>query len=96
MHQNRSLAGAADAIERTKNAGTDVADEAEKAVGNVANRARRAFDDSKDAAQQVAGEAYDQVGDMFRSSEDFIRRRPVESLAVAAVFAFFAGYLLRR
>jgi hypothetical protein len=33
---------------------------------------------------------------MFRSSEDFIRRRPVESLAMAAVFAFVAGYLLRR
>jgi ElaB/YqjD/DUF883 family membrane-anchored ribosome-binding protein len=90
------LAGAADAIERTKNAGTDAVDEADKILGNVANRAKRAFDDSKDAAQHVASEAYDHVGDMFRSSEDFIRRRPVESLAVAAVFAFFAGYLLRR
>ena len=96
MHQNRSLAGAADAVERTKNAGTDVADEAEKVLGSVANRAKRAFEDSKDAAQQVAGEAYDHVGDAFRSGEAFVRRRPVESLAVAAAFAFVVGYLLRR
>jgi ElaB/YqjD/DUF883 family membrane-anchored ribosome-binding protein len=94
--QNRHLAGAADAIERTKNTGTELFDEAEHAAGKVAKQARRALDDTADSAQEFASDMYDNVSDVLRSGEDFVRRRPVESLAMAAAVAFFAGYLLRR
>jgi ElaB/YqjD/DUF883 family membrane-anchored ribosome-binding protein len=96
MHQNRNLAGAAEAIERTKSAGSEVADEMQNAAGNVADRAMRAYADTRDTAQEIAGEAYDQVGEAFRSGEAYVRRHPVESLAVTALLAFAAGFLFRR
>ncbi|MEX2127432.1 MAG: hypothetical protein WD871_04225 [Xanthobacteraceae bacterium] len=96
MQQNRSMAGAAEAVERSKKAGTEISDEVQNAAGNVADRAKRAYEDTTDAMQQVAGEAYDQVGEAFRSGEAYIRRHPVESLAVAAALAFAAGWMFRR
>jgi ElaB/YqjD/DUF883 family membrane-anchored ribosome-binding protein len=96
MQQNRSLAGAADAIERTKSAGSEVADEMQNAAGNVADRAKRAYEETRETAGEIAGEAYDQVGEAFRSGEDFVRRHPLESLAMAAAVAFVAGWMFRR
>jgi ElaB/YqjD/DUF883 family membrane-anchored ribosome-binding protein len=96
MQQNRSLSGAAEMVERTKNAGADAADEMQHAAGKAADRAMRAYEDTTDAMQQAAGEAYDQVGEAFRSGEDFVRRHPLESLAMAAAVAFVAGWMFRR
>jgi ElaB/YqjD/DUF883 family membrane-anchored ribosome-binding protein len=96
MRQNPSLAGAADAIERSKNTGSDLAEQAQDAFGGAADRARRALSDTRETAQMVASEAYDQVGEAYRTGEDYVRRWPFESLALVAIAAFAAGYFFRR
>jgi ElaB/YqjD/DUF883 family membrane-anchored ribosome-binding protein len=92
MQQNRSLAGAGEAIERTKSAGTDAVHELENAAGKVADRAKRAYDETKD----MASDAYEQAGEAYRTGEYYVRRHPLESLLVVGTLAFAAGMLLRR
>jgi ElaB/YqjD/DUF883 family membrane-anchored ribosome-binding protein len=96
MAQNPSLAGAADAIERSKNAGSDLADQAGSAMSNVADRARGALESTRDAAQSVASEAYDQMSDAYRAGGYYARRYPLETIAATALLAFALGYLFRR
>lgn len=96
MAQNRSITGTAEAVERTKNAGGEMTEEMRNRATEVAERAQRAYEDTSEMAYEFADETYDRVGEMFRSGEEFVRRRPVSSLAVAAAVAFVAGYLMRR
>jgi ElaB/YqjD/DUF883 family membrane-anchored ribosome-binding protein len=96
MQQNRSLAGAADAIERSKNAGSELADEAKGMVSNAADRAKQALESTSETAQAVASEASDYVGEAYRTGGYYARRYPLESLAAVAVIAFALGCFVRR
>jgi hypothetical protein len=96
MQQNRSLAGAADAIERSKNAGSELVQEAEGALSNAADRAKQAMESTREAAQSVASEASEYVSDAYRTGGYYARRYPLESLAAVAVIAFALGCFVRR
>ena len=52
MQQNRSLAGAADAIERSKNAGSDLTDEAKGMLDSATDTAKQAVETTRDAARR--------------------------------------------
>jgi ElaB/YqjD/DUF883 family membrane-anchored ribosome-binding protein len=92
MQQSRSLSGAAEAIERSKNAGSEAVHDLQDAAGKVADRAKRAYDETR----EIAGEAYDQAGEAYRTGSYYVRRHPLESLLVVGTLAFAAGLLLRR
>jgi ElaB/YqjD/DUF883 family membrane-anchored ribosome-binding protein len=96
MAHNPSLTGAADAIERSKNAGSEFADQAQSKMSNVTERAKDAFDSTREAAQSVASEAYDQMSEAYRAGGYYARRYPLETIAATALLAFALGYLFRR
>ena len=96
MQQNRTLAGAADAIERSKNAGSEFAEEAKGMVTNAADRAKQALEGTGEAAQAVASEASEYVSDAYKTGGYYARRYPLESLAAVAVIAFALGCFVRR
>lgn len=91
MTHNRSLTGAAEAIEKTKNGG-DIAETAENAFSGVTESAQYAFDETMESARQVAHDAYDTVGETFRASEDFVRREPISAVAIATAIGLVVGY----
>jgi ElaB/YqjD/DUF883 family membrane-anchored ribosome-binding protein len=94
--QNRSLTGAADAIERSKNTGTELTDEAQGILDSATDRAKQAVESTREAAQTLGNEAYEQVSDAYRAGGYYARRYPLESLAAVAVIAFALGCLVRR
>jgi ElaB/YqjD/DUF883 family membrane-anchored ribosome-binding protein len=96
MQQNKSLAGAADAIERSKNAGSDFTDEAKGLMSDAADRAKQALETTSETAQAVASDASEYVSDAYRAGGYYARRYPLESLAAVAVIAFALGCLVRR
>jgi ElaB/YqjD/DUF883 family membrane-anchored ribosome-binding protein len=96
MQQNKSLAGAADAIERSKNVGSDFTDEAKGMLDSATDSAKQAVESTRDAAQAVASDASEYVSDAYRAGGYYARRYPLESLAAVAVIAFALGCLVRR
>jgi ElaB/YqjD/DUF883 family membrane-anchored ribosome-binding protein len=96
MQQNRSLAGAADAIERSKEAGSEFTDEAKGMLDSATDSAKQAVESTRDAAQAVASDASEYVSDAYRAGGYYARRYPLESLAAVAVIAFALGCLVRR
>jgi ElaB/YqjD/DUF883 family membrane-anchored ribosome-binding protein len=91
--QNRSLSGAGEAIERTKNGAAELGEKAGSAFTDIAENARRTLDDKMGSALQFANDTYDSVGDLFRAGEDYVRREPVHAVAVAATLGLAIGYL---
>jgi ElaB/YqjD/DUF883 family membrane-anchored ribosome-binding protein len=96
MQQNKSLAGAAEAIERSKSAGSDFTEEAKGMLDSATDRAKQAVETASDTAQAVASDASELVGEAYRTGGYYARRYPLESLAAVAVIAFALGCLVRR
>ena len=100
MEKDRTIGGAADAIERTKNSGYQAADDAathlENVYDNTVDRAKRAYGDAKDIVQESAGDAYDFVGEALRAGEAHVRRRPLQAMVTVAALGFIAGWAFRR
>ena len=100
MDKDRTIGGAADAIERTKNSGYRAADDAatnlENVYDNTVDRAKRVYGDAKDIVQEGASDAYDFVGEALRAGEAHVRRRPMQSMLTIAALGFVAGWLFRR
>jgi ElaB/YqjD/DUF883 family membrane-anchored ribosome-binding protein len=96
MQQSKGLAGAADAIERSKNAGSEFAEEAKGMLDSATDHAKQAVETTRDAAQAVASDASEYVSDAYRAGGYYARRYPLESLAAVAVIAFALGCLVRR
>ena len=92
MTQNRSFADAAEAIETTKNGADKIGDEFQNALGSVSDRAYSAYDDAMETMRHAAHDTYDFVGDAFRAGEGYVRRRPVQAMAAAAVVGLAIGY----
>lgn len=92
MTQNRSFAGAADAIETTKNGADRIGDELQSTFNSVTERAHTAYDQAMETMQQAAHDSYDFVGDAFRAGEDYVRRQPVQAIAAATVVGLVIGY----
>lgn len=93
MTQNRSLSGAGEAIEKTKSGAADLTDKAEAAFDDLAENTRRILNDRMGPTLEYANEAYDAVGEAFRSGEDYVRRQPLGAVALAALMGVAAGYL---
>ena len=91
MNQNRSLTGAADAIEKTKNG--NLGDTIQGAYETVSEGAQNTYEGARDALTQVSYDAYDLVGDSFRASEDYARRKPIHAMAAAAAVGVVLGYV---
>jgi ElaB/YqjD/DUF883 family membrane-anchored ribosome-binding protein len=96
MQQNRSLTGAAEAIERSKNAGEELVEEAQGMLSSAADRAKQAVETTREAAENVASEASELASEAYRTGGYYARRYPLESLAAVAVIAFALGCLVRR
>lgn len=100
MEKDRTYGGAADAIERTKNSGNQIAEDAATRLENVydttVDRAKRAYGEAKDIVQESAGDAYDFVGEALRAGEAHVRRRPLQAMLTVAALGFIAGWAFRR
>jgi ElaB/YqjD/DUF883 family membrane-anchored ribosome-binding protein len=92
MTHNRSLTGPAEAMERAKTSGNELAETAESTFAKVSDSAQQVYDETIDTAQQFAHDAYDTVGEVFKASEDYVRREPMRAVAVAAVIGLAVGY----
>jgi ElaB/YqjD/DUF883 family membrane-anchored ribosome-binding protein len=91
MTHNRSLTGAADAIESTKNG--ELGGAVQDAFDKVNDGAQRVFEDARDLVSNASTDAYDFVGDKLRAGEDYARQKPVQAMAVAAVAGMVLGYM---
>lgn len=80
---------------------------AESKADEYQNRARRAYHDAADRAQNIwedvsdAGEEYyyrarDQFSDSIDDLNDCVREKPLQSLAIVAGIGFVIGFLTRR
>lgn len=100
MEKERTFGGAADAIERTKNSGNQIADDVttrlENAYDSTLDLARRAYGDTRDIVQESAGDAYDFAGEALRAGEAHVRRRPLQAMIAVAALGFIAGWAFRR
>ena len=90
MTQNPNLAGAAEAIERTKNAANETG--VRDAFDKVSEGAQQAYADTSQAVMHATHEAYDFVGDTFRAGEDYTRRKPIQALAAATMVGALIGF----
>jgi ElaB/YqjD/DUF883 family membrane-anchored ribosome-binding protein len=91
MTQNRSLTGAAEAIESTKNG--ELGGAVQDAFDKVNDGAQRVYEDARDLVSNASTDAYDFVGNSLRAGEDYARRKPVQAMAAAAVTGLVFGYL---
>jgi ElaB/YqjD/DUF883 family membrane-anchored ribosome-binding protein len=94
--QNRSLAGAGDAIERSKDAAERTASEAEDTARETLSQAKEGaqqmYDEAREAVTQFSHDTYDFVGDTVRAGEDYARRKPMQALAIATLAGAFIGF----
>ena len=94
--QNRSLAGAGDAIERSKDSfertASDAEDTARETLSQAADGAQQMYDDAREAVTRIANDSYDLVGDTFRAGEDYARRKPMHALAIATLAGAVIGF----
>ncbi len=94
--QNRNLAGAGDAIERSKDTLERTASEAEdtarETLSQATEGAQQMYDDAREAVTRFSSDTYDLVGDTFRAGEDYARRKPMHALAIATMAGAFIGF----
>jgi ElaB/YqjD/DUF883 family membrane-anchored ribosome-binding protein len=105
--QNRNLAGAGEAIERSKdtfgNAASEMEDTARGTLSKASEGAQQMYDKASEGAQQMYDDArdtlsrfshdtYDFVGDTVRAGEDYARRKPIQAIAIAAMAGAFIGF----
>jgi len=92
--QNRNLAGAGEAIERSKDAIERTASDAEttarETLSQATEGAQQMYDDAREAVTRFSHDTYDFVGDTVRAGEDYARRKPIQALAIAT----FAGAVI--
>lgn len=88
-HAKEGFAHAADAFEEKAHAGTDAAARASKRAAAQAAAARERGSHAVDAAREKAEGALEQV-------RDFVRDKPVQSLAIAVAGGWLLGWMLRR
>jgi ElaB/YqjD/DUF883 family membrane-anchored ribosome-binding protein len=95
--QNRSLAGAGEAIERTKDSFGDAASEAESTARDTLSKAsesaQQMYDDARDSLTRFSHDSYDFVGETVRAGEDYARRKPIQALTIAAMAGAFVGFV---
>jgi ElaB/YqjD/DUF883 family membrane-anchored ribosome-binding protein len=91
QNQNRSLTGAAEAIEKSKNG--ELGDTIRGAYETVSEGAQHTFEDARDALTQASYDAYDLVGESFRAGEDYARRKPLHAMAAATAVGLVLGYV---
>lgn len=91
MNHNRSLTGAAEAIDKTKNG--NLGDTIHDAYESVSEGAQNTYEGARDALTQASYDAYDMVGDSFRAGEDYARRKPMHAMAAAGVVGLVLGYI---
>jgi ElaB/YqjD/DUF883 family membrane-anchored ribosome-binding protein len=94
--QNRNLAGAGEAIERTKdsfdNAASEVESTARDTLSQVAEGAQEMYDDARDTLARYSTNTYDFVGETVRAGEEYARRKPIQALTIAAMAGAFVGF----
>jgi ElaB/YqjD/DUF883 family membrane-anchored ribosome-binding protein len=94
--QNRSLAGAGEAIERSKDAAERTVSEAEDTARDTFNQAaegaQQMYDDAREALTRFSSDTYDFVGETVRAGEDYARRKPIQALTIAAMAGAFIGF----
>ena len=94
--QNRNLAGAGDAIERSKDTFERTASEAGETARETLNEAtesaQQMYDEARDALTRFSNDTYDFVGDKFRAGEDYARRKPMHALAIATLAGAVIGF----
>jgi len=94
--QNRNLAGAGEAIERTKdsfgNAVSEAEDTARDTLSKTSESAQQMYDEARDTLSRFSSDTYDFVGETVRAGEDYARRKPIQALTIAAMAGAFVGF----
>ncbi len=65
-------------------------------VTELRSRAERRASELRDRGRAMADEVGNQARDIEHEAEDYVRRKPLQSLAIAAGLGLLVGYLTRR